>query len=1244
MKKSVVSVFALATLLPALSLADAGAGHFYWTGAVDNDYTNPENWRWSSNASATLPATVPTVMPGLQDYNGNYNVHVHFPGDAANKSIVVANNPKWNSEPKVQKLYFEDATGYVFSGVAFSGIDEIRATGTGTIATFTFGFQVNTSTFSVSSGAELVFNTSIYLSGENTLTVTGGGSVVMKNTMTGWSGDRAVTIQGDSTYRVENAVFFSGPEGKHIALHSAGAKLQYKNSIADAESRFGKSATKANGILNTFDTVNYELAATDMGDGYVEVSLRYLGMPEVADAAIVRDTNGAMAASATLGAVSGTLIAIADDGVNAPVATTLGTDVEGGTTVTNTLSGLSSDTVYKLFVAAENSVGAVTNAVGIFYNGVPQLAAVSAAKELGLVPGSGSVSIGTASAFPITIALLYAGADGAVEGQTFETPVSSVTIPAGSTSAMFDIVPMTDDLVTSDASVTVSLGDGDYLLAPASTASIVLLNAALPQDKNVWIAGADSDGLASTAENWSQGVPTTLSDILVDGTFSNVSMTWDAGVNGLPPTVSSWTQQNYTGTNTFPTVYDGDFAVFTVIGDCTINAGVWTHPANAATQEYRLNVAIGGDFTLGASASFDLYRKGYASGKFPVGGAKGVHGGGHHSLACTYGSITQPVDLGAGGDSYAGGGAVQLIVAGDATVNGAIQAYGGKNDNVWGAMSCGAGGSVYLRAASVSGTGAIDVSAPAASAADGQTPTGGRIAIELTEASSLGLPVANLSASGTIARGMGSSGAGTILVKTADQQYGTLYVKNVIRGESGTYGLTLPGLYGTTLIPAGATWTLDGIVFSDAGILAVPEGTTLCLPGGFRTITGSSKRAGILALGGTIDAGDEDPYLLQGNWVFAAETPYTFDRDVVVSNSAALGTLRLFCRTTDIRRSTIAVEGDLTIDATGFLYASGAGLTDAGQGNPRFGGLFSYGGMPGIYGTDASAVYGSILHPDSPGTFGNFNDSAAQYPGGGVLKLTVSGALAFDGRALSHACLEDTYSAGGTGGSLDITAATLTGTGSVEANGHSCQQNASKIDTLAKLGNSGAISCGGGGRIAIRLTQSGATFPEGFADRVTAYGGSYTFGGNHNLDTGTNTTASAGTVYLQDGTADEGAGIVYVKNNNRDFITAKTPFPSLKEGGENDNLHAATLDVSGRSHVAISRALRLRGLDIAENSTVDLCGRVLTVTRATLGGVKLGPGAYASGDERLGAYVADSSENGTGVLVVAGEGTTIILR
>ena len=63
----------------------------------------------------------------------------------------------------------------------------------------------------------------------------------------------------------------------------------------------------------------------------------------------------------------------------------------------------------------------------------------------------------------------------------------------------------------------------------------------------------------------------------------------------------------------------------------------------------------------------------------------------------------------------------------------------------------------------------------------------------------------------------------------------------------------------------------------------------------------------------------------------------------------------------------------------------------------------------------------------------------------------------------------------------------------------------------------------GGGRIAVRLTNSGAVFSDHWKTNITAYGESFR-GGNGKA-------SSAGTVYLQSANEAEAAGAVVIRND-----------------------------------------------------------------------------------------------------------------
>lgn len=518
-----------------------------------------------------------------------------------------------------------------------------------------------------------------------------------------------------------------------------------------------------------------------------------------------------------------------------------------GVEATTVLDNLATNTCYYYAALATNANHAVLKSGDTFMTGEVWLETGADAQEEGLVPGH-AVLRRPASATQAPLTVNYTVSGTAVEGVNYVSGSLSgtITIPAEQDSASIPVRPLVEIGNLSETTVILTLAEGAYFIGGTSTATVTIRNYDFPADKNVWVATAP--GNASVAANWSQNRVPTASDAILLDLFSTADMTWDVdGGNGLPDRVASWTQSsNYTGTVTFPIQYtnvvSAVFTNFTVTGSAAINGGAWTHPSNTTAQAFHLRVTVGGDFAVGSAAKVDAQGRGYGINQYPAGGTAGVHGGARGNFANVYGDVYRPADIGAGCWAQTGGGAVWLDVAGDATVDGTVSARpadkGVQTD-------MGAGGSVYIRARSLSGIGAITV------AGNGYynqvSGSGGRIAVELTDAETLGMDSANFAARG--GWGNTSAGAGTILIKTAAQPHGTLIVDN-----SGVrnYGCQPPNKYGTTCVTAGKTWTFDAIVFRNTGILSIPEGTTLNLPNGFPSVSSLNPypQSGILYMGG----------------------------------------------------------------------------------------------------------------------------------------------------------------------------------------------------------------------------------------------------------------------------------------------------------------------------------------------------------------------------------------------------------
>ena len=906
--------------------------------------------------------------------------------------------------------------------------------------------------------------------------------------------------------------------------------------------------------------------------------------------------------------------ALVSDGANAAIPFSAGAVAAGSPfSATINTAALSPDTTYNVAAYAEKTTGGTTNWIGTLYTGELALGATTDAYEYQLVPGGVVVSRAAADPFPLTVNYTISGSAG-TEGTTWAAP-ESVTIPANESSAVLPVVPLLDGDATSDVTITVTLAAGNYEIPSAASKTLTLYNLAAPAGKKTWIAAAD--GLASDGANWTpSGAPGASDDILFDGNFSNARCTWDTAAAHA---VASWTQTAaYTGTVDFDTTYDdGDFPVFAIAGDATVNGGKWTHRANAAVQTNRLSVTVGGDFTVGSGVQITASNKGYAANKFPAGSAIGVHGGSVNDLSKVYGDFRHPIDIGSGGGTanMTGGGAIHIVVTGDATIDGTLAA----NPNQGSAQNAiGAGGSIYLQAASAAGSGSITAAGSTADATlnDG---AGGRIAVICTTANELAFPKANFRCNGSTGSYGRSSGGGTIFVKTASQQNGTLIVAHNV--PTITYVRWYPTKRGATPIPAGESWSLDTIEFRGYGVLCVPEGTTLSIPLSGIASTSGARTGGILYEGGTLNFGSA-PYTLAGSWTFCADAPYTFDGDVTITNGANFGGFKYSgSYKTDFAKCDITVDGDLTIASGGFASVELAGPWEA---SPVDGKYPFHGGQYALH--SGNKAYGSVFEPMTPGYFSQGgNDHGDSHPGAGVLKLTVTGDLIVDGKVSANGVNSGNPSA--SAGSVNIRARTISGSGTISATG----EKAANFQYANR-------PHGTGGRVAVRVTGEGIG-TSGIWEKILARGSAK---GTTGKDWDVNT--SAGTVYLQGASDGEKGGTIYVKNQaSADTSDVATWIPAAARGDAAEDFAKAKLVIADRGVVAIGADVKFASVNIAENSKLDLHGQKVKVASATLGGTKLAAGTYTASDSEVAGYVTDSADGGGGSLTVGG-GFFVIIR
>lgn len=333
---------------------------------------------------------------------------------------------------------------------------------------------------------------------------------------------------------------------------------------------------------------------------------------------------------------------------------------------------------------------------------------------------------------------------------------------------------------------------------------------------------------------------------------------------------------------------DAGGPTLTFLGDVTIeNTVSVAGPFDAAPQS--LKIVAKGDMTIGSTGKIDLLGKGYSakhapSGQSTASGAyQGVAHGGHGlkwadtetpGLTVPYDSIVNPTEAGIGGENSAGGGILLMDVAGKLTVDGTLTADAAKSSNYHGS-----GGAINITAGELAGEGTITASAPAE--AQHAAAGGGRVAVALTKtgADFSGF-TGHIWACGQWSRVNSNKrrmgGAGTVYLKTAAQEVGSLTLANNTANDVDIQGVT----------PVGAAY--EGTEFQDITVrektrLVVPEGETL-------TIRGNLTDEGRFecGAGSTVVFAGTDTSRISGNVTFAnlaAEAP---GKAIVVDDGAVI--------------------------------------------------------------------------------------------------------------------------------------------------------------------------------------------------------------------------------------------------------------------------------------------------------------------------------------------------------------------
>ena len=220
----------------------------------------------------------------------------------------------------------------------------------------------------------------------------------------------------------------------------------------------------------------------------------------------------------------------------------------------------------------------------------------------------------------------------------------------------------------------------------------------------------------------------------------------------------------------------------------------------------------------------------------------GTYGGeGTGNTVATYGSLTNPLVFGSGGQDRTAGGVIRIAASGAITVDGTITANG--EDSL---CKAGSGGSINISADSISGSGTMRAnggSCPATTGSGG----GGRVAVSLTTGTTFG-SISYQAFGGTASSASSAGAAGTVYLKDANDAAGDgeLIIDN--NSVATTSGID-------TLISSSVTDTAVGTVtIRNSGKLQMAADTTLTVSGDWTDNVGTTLSAGTVDLDGVTQA------------------------------------------------------------------------------------------------------------------------------------------------------------------------------------------------------------------------------------------------------------------------------------------------------------------------------------------------------------------------------------------------------
>jgi hypothetical protein len=725
----------------------------------------------------------------------------------------------------------------------------------------------------------------------------------------------------------------------------------------------------------------------------------------------------------------------------------------------------------------------------------------------------------------------------------------------------------------------------------------------------------------------------------------------------------------------------------------TVKAGaVVTAPEG---EKIRLNVA--GRLTIEAGARLDVTGLGYAGGKAgsPNGGAPagitgaGPDAGGSHGgpgapwnassgpAGPTFDSVYVPWQSGGGGaldddnsgDGQAGGGIIEVI-AGELVLNGEIRARGFDDSDA--GRTAGAGGTVWIDAGTLSGTGLIDASGGYARSCTVSRDTGagggGRVSLWADQITGFN-PVSQVRVWGGSFYDCSSNvwryaGPGTTYVRDAVATWGKLIVDNGEEASGadrvgpstelprlGTGAVSAVEVAGADLWVSTASgfkaqWLGAGMVLLDAAGAEIGTYPVARLDAAGRALLpGASGAAAAAAWRG--DYRFDKVELWRGSGLIVRDRP-------IVGDLQTDGLARLFgnyeATTMTVKTGSVVtapegerihlnvadrltIETNARLDVTGIGYAGGkAGAATGGAPQGVAGAGLDAGGSHGGFGlpwnlsnNTVGAVFDSVYLPFLSGGGGGLDDdnSGDGQAGGGVIEIT-AGELVLNGEIRARGMDDsDLGRTAGAGGSVWIDAGLLSGSGLIDASGGYARSCTVSRDTGA----------GGGGRVALWADDVTGFNP---VSQVRAWGGTF-----YDCSWNIQRYAGPGTVFVRNAAATAGKLVVDSGEevNGADRVGPSTELPTLGTGT------VTAAEVAGADlWVSAATAFKSQWLG-AWMALLDAAGAdlgtypVLALDaqgRARLGGGSSVSGAAATGTARYrGEYHFDRVElwHGAGLVV-----------